>query len=311
MYNYKAIALDSEIAIFRKSDEPGVTNRMDAFPIDYEFIADAFKLTHKDDAGQAADSSEFNMFDYVNRIGYVDINNDTFTACNDDTDIFIKYKLWQTRPERAVGKPVDVVGKSMEEIIEIYEELFIGATIFTNKCTVETNVRTRYSIAIDWLRTTDFYTAPASTRYHESFPGGLLLHSLNVYNKMIELSKIDTFKNVDIAQATICCLTHDWCKIGYYESFEKNVKNEKTGQWEKVPAYKVNQKGLPFGHGATSLYIVMKLLKLSDEQALAIRWHQGRWNVCECEQNEFQKANSSFPMVYLIQFADQLACTEY
>lgn len=242
-------------------------------------------------------------------IGQVTLKDGTFSATTEP--IFMQYKYYQTRPEFAVGKPVTIEGQTMEELMTTYEELFIGAYILAKKCPIIAGKPAPFTTTIDWLRTTDFYTAPASTKYHDSVPGGLLVHSLRVYNKMIELHNIPSFNKVNIAEATIVALAHDWCKIGYYESYERNVKNEATGKWEKVPAYKVNQKGLPLGHGTTSLYILMKLMRITDEQALAVRHHMGVWNVSEPEKSELQRANAHFPMVYLIQFADQLACVEY
>ena len=275
---------------------------------DYHSIVTDSELTVKFES-DANNSSIINAYNDGNLVGFVTINGATFEASSDD--IFIQYKLWQTRPERTVGRPVTLIGKNMEQLIDAYEELFIGAYILTQNATVMKGYKSKFEIAIDWLRTTDFYTAPASTKYHEAIPGGLLVHTLRVYNEMVKLHKIDEFNKVDIAKATIAALVHDWCKIGYYESYQKNVKDDATGQWRKETAYTVNQKGLPFGHGTTSMYIAMKLLRLTEEQALAVRWHMGAWHVTDVEKSELQKANTSYPMVYLIQFADQLACTDY
>ena len=211
-------------------------------------------------------------------------------------------------PESNLGEYVDITNKSIEDLIEEYELLLINAFVDTQGTDISAK---SYESMIDWLRTTDFYTAPASTRYHDSHPGGLLVHSLKVYNETISLLQLPKFQNVDKSYAIIAALVHDWCKIGYYESFQKNVKNESTGQWEKETAYRVNQKGIPLGHGVTSLYLAMRVMKIPTEVALAIRFHMGRWSICEPEFNELQKANSEYPMVYLIQFADQLACVKY
>ena len=243
-------------------------------------------------------------------VGKVTVDGATFEASDDK--IFMQYKLWQTRPERTVGKKVEIQGKNMEDLIDIYEELLAGACILSQKLQVSPNKPSSYARAIEWLRTTDFYKAPASTKYHESFPGGLLVHSLNVYNKMLDLIQIPEFNRfVSVADATIVALVHDWCKIGYYEAYQKNVKNDKTGEWEKVTAYTVNQKGVPLGHGVTSMFLAMSVMRLTVEQALAIRWHMGEYNVADNEVNELQKANANYPMVYLIQFADRLSCAEY
>ena len=221
-----------------------------------------------------------------------------------------QYKLWLVRPERWVGKKVFVEGQNLEALAEMYDSLLVGATILSQKLNVTADRKQPYEVTLDWLRTTDFYTAPASSQYHESFVGGLLVHSLNVYNQVVELHELSAFKSIDIAQATIAALVHDWCKIGYYEHYKRNVKNDQ-GKWEEVDAYRTNQKGLPFGHGVTSLYIAMRLFRLTEEQALAIRHHMGVWNCADVEKGELQRANQTYPMVYLIQFADQLACTEY
>ena len=64
---------------------------------------------------------------------------------------------------------------------------------------------------------------------------------------------IPTFSDVDITSAVLVALVHDWCKIDFYESYMKNVKDEETGQWNKVLAYKYSGSKLPFGHGITSI----------------------------------------------------------
>ena len=164
---------------------------------------------------------------------------------------------------------------------------------------------------LEWLHSTDFYVAPASTRFHESFPGGLLVHSLNVYNKMLDLIAVPAFKQVSVTSLALVALAHDWCKINFYESYLKNVKDDKTGQWHQEQAWKTNLKGIPLGHGVSSLFLVSRFINVTAEEALAIRWHMGRWHCSDVEVNELQKANETCPLVYLLQFADQLACVKY
>lgn len=171
----------------------------------------------------------------------------------------------------------------------------------------------------EWIRTTDMYTAPASSRYHEAFSGGLLVHSLKVYNESMDLLNLPRFvrSNDDEAgqqmkvSAAILALVHDWCKIGLYESYQKNVKNEQTGQWEKVDAFRKHQRGIPLGHGTSSMFLASKFFRLSAEEALAIRWHMGRWYVTDSEIDELQLANENYPLVHLLQFADQLSIVNY
>lgn len=258
------------------------------------------------------DSSKKLAFDLNSgtEIGWIQTTGSTFEASDDS--VFTSYKLWQTRPERKVGCKLDFEGKNLEELIEEYEELFVGIYILMNKLSLTDDSPKYYVNAIDWLRTTDFYIAPASTHYHGSTPGGLMIHSIKVYNQVVDLIKLPAFSDkVDAVEAYFAALVHDWCKIDYYEMYTRNVKDEKTGQWNKEPGYKVNQKGLPLGHGVTSMYLASRVARLSIEQALAIRFHMGAWSIAEVEKSELSKANEEHPMNYLLQFADQLACTKY
>ena len=241
---------------------------------------------------------------------FYDANHNMF----DDTDISEEFDAYKTRHEYLVGQPISVNGERFEDVKKAYMNLFIGS-LMCRAVKAGQNPEDHLDYidkVINWIESTDFYDAPASTVYHESFPHGLLYHTLTVYNKMIELYQIPTFQNkVDMDSATICCLMHDWCKIGLYEQYKKNVKNDQTGQWERIDAYRRGSFPHVFGHGATSMYMAMKFVKLTEEEALGIRWHMGHWNVSENEVNEFQQANEQYPMVHLIQFADQLAITEY
>lgn len=125
---------------------------------------------------------------------------------------------------------------------------------------------------MDWLETTDFYTAPASSRYHCACPEGLLMHSLNVYDVLME-------KHFDPAEdspesAALCALFHDLCKAGFYKVSTRNVKNDQTGAWEKVPYYAIEDM-FPYGHGEKSVYLVERFVRLTPAEATAIRWHMG------------------------------------
>ena len=96
-----------------------------------------------------------------------------------------------------------------------------------------------------WLEGTDFFTAPASTRFHAAYEGGLLDHSLNVYNVLI--SKHFNPETDDLESYTIVSLLHDLCKAGFYKTELRNRKNDR-GEWEKVPVYAVDDQ-FPYGHG--------------------------------------------------------------
>ncbi|MCD7731877.1 MAG: HD domain-containing protein [Oscillospiraceae bacterium] len=124
----------------------------------------------------------------------------------------------------------------------------------------------------------DFFTAPASTRFHNSFEGGLCEHSINVYECLKSYLETDRAKSFGLSfsdeSIAIVALLHDVCKTNTYVVSMRNVKNDKTGQWEKVPYYDYNDT-LPYGHGEKSVYIVSGFMKLTRDEAMAIRWHMG------------------------------------
>lgn len=122
-----------------------------------------------------------------------------------------------------------------------------------------------------WLDTTDFYTAPASTKFHCACTSGLVMHSVNVYKVLRERY----FTEGDSEESyAICALLHDVCKSQYYRTSTRNIKNEETGQWEKKPFYMV-EDAFPFGHGEKSVYLIERFMRLKPAEAMAIRWHMG------------------------------------
>ena len=164
-----------------------------------------------------------------------------------------------------------------------------------------------------WLETTDFFEAPASTRFHLSRPGGLVEHSLHVYNRLL---KLYTFEKTEPGQPvpyfpmveeletiTICGLLHDICKANFYAVEMRNRKNE-LGQWEKYPFYVVNDQ-LPYGHGEKSVYIISGFMRLTREEAMAIRWHMG-FSDNDFKAGGFSVGNAfeKFPMALLTHMAD-------
>ncbi len=129
---------------------------------------------------------------------------------------------------------------------------------------------------IAYLEKTDFYKAPASTRFHGSFEGGLLEHSLNVYNLLKEkLSHKPYSDAVKASEETIILvsLLHDICKANYYTVDYRNKKNA-DGVWVKEPYYTVNDT-IPYGHGEKSVMMISKFIDLTMEEMYAIRWHMG------------------------------------
>lgn len=251
-----------------------------------------------------------------------DVDKDIITLYDNDmsaedteavyTDIRKDFEMYTKRPEFVIGTSIPEellsdapIDKERMGKLKSYCEQFIKGCCYMM---YEDEAAKKYSDrAIKWLTTTDFYTAPASTQYHDSDPSGLLRHTMKVVNRTIELTSLVPFSSVNIAEAIIVAITHDWCKINFYESFMRNVKNEATGAWEQVPSYRHKKSDYPFGHGVTSLYMAEKLFKLTLEQALAIRWHMDIYDVSDYEKSDLFDAKEAYPMVRLVQMADQLS----
>ncbi len=125
---------------------------------------------------------------------------------------------------------------------------------------------------LEWLRKTDFFTAPASSKFHCACEQGLVMHSLSVYHTLME-KHFEEGK--DSAESfAICALLHDLCKAQFYKVSTRNVKNEETGQWEKKPFYAVEDV-FPYGHGEKSVFLIERFMRLKTSEAMAIRWHMG------------------------------------
>lgn len=162
-----------------------------------------------------------------------------------------------------------------------------------------------------WLETTDFFDAPASTRFHLSRPGGLVEHSVHVYERLralfiAEKERADLCAGITSQEEetiAICGLLHDVCKANFYTVEMRNRKNEQ-GQWEKYPFYVVDDQ-LPYGHGEKSVYIISGFMKLTREEAMAIRWHMG-FSDTDFRGGGFSVGNAfgKFPLAVLTHIAD-------
>lgn len=148
---------------------------------------------------------------------------------------------------------------------------------------------------IKYLSESDFFIAPASTRFHGNYQGGLAEHSLNVYQIFKRKNKEYDF-GLSEDTIKIVSLLHDVCKINFYTVYDKNVNTAGPGEkpkWVKMPAYGVNDL-LPIGHGEKSVIILQQFITLTKEEVLMIRWHMGgyeskenlnnvsaAWNMCK------------------------------
>lgn len=155
----------------------------------------------------------------------------------------------------------------------------------------------------------DFFTAPASSRYHNCFKGGLASHSLNVYYALKDFlngefaNSIYNLPKYSDETIAIVSLLHDMCKINYYKEDYRNVKNE-NGIWEKVPCYKTEDT-LPYGHGEKSVWMLSGFMKLSREEAMAIRWHMG---FSDTENKGLVgSAFEKYPLAFALSTADMCA----
>lgn len=161
---------------------------------------------------------------------------------------------------------------------------------------------------ISWLDTTDFFSAPASTRFHGSYPGGLVCHTLNVAYELRELVK---FYEVDIPKESIIltALGHDLCKIGVYEETIVNVPPQRTksGKWEQQQGYKKNES-FRMGHGAKSVSILQDFVKLEDYEKEAIFWHMGAYDLGGYNGiNDLSATFEENKLAFLLHIADLIA----
>ena len=152
---------------------------------------------------------------------------------------------------------------------------------------------------VEWMETkSDFFTAPASTKYHLHCKGGLARHSLNVYERL--KAKVDSgLLELKDDTVVITTLLHDVCKANFYAVQKRNRKID--GQWQEVEEWGIDEK-LPIGHGEKSCYIVQSFMRLSPEEFAMIRFHMGRES--ESFNDYFSKAAAVFPGVAAIHTAD-------
>ena len=155
---------------------------------------------------------------------------------------------------------------------------------------------------IAFLDKTDFYTAPASTRFHGSFEGGLLEHSLKVY-EILDYKVKHCVIDMNVSEDTIklVALLHDICKLNFYKVDYRNAKNA-LGEWEKVPYYTVDDT-IPYGHGEKSVMMISEYIKLTPEEKYSIRWHMGYTEPKEL-YNTIGSAYKKYPLALLIHEAD-------
>lgn len=162
---------------------------------------------------------------------------------------------------------------------------------------------------LDWLEGTDFYSAPASTRFHGSYPGGLVYHTLNVVYELRELVKFYEVEGIPKESIIIVALAHDFCKINTYEEIMVNVPPQRsnTGKWEQQLGYKKNEL-LKLGHGAKSLSILQDFITLEDYEKEAIFWHMGAYDTgVLSSMHDLYDVFEENKLAFLLHIADMVA----
>lgn len=159
---------------------------------------------------------------------------------------------------------------------------------------------------LDYLNKTDFFTAPASSKFHSAYSGGLAEHSINVYRRFLQELEHEYGKDLEakysMESIAICGLLHDLCKINYFKEDTRNVKV--NGEWVQQPYYTVDEQ-LPYGHGEKSVYIINGFIRLTRDEAMAINWHMG---FCDARFKggyyNLGDAYYKYPFAFLFHIAD-------
>lgn len=166
---------------------------------------------------------------------------------------------------------------------------------------------------IEDLESWGFFTAPASSQGHHAFPGGLLDHSLNVYDAAMALRediislRPDLKEELNPDSIAIAALLHDVCKSDFYQLVKKKRRNE-IGIYEDIEAYEIHDENFPVGHGEKSVILLLQSgLDLTDDEIYAIRWHMGPWNLSRDDERFYRQAGKITPLQTLIHTADTIA----
>lgn len=162
-----------------------------------------------------------------------------------------------------------------------------------------------------WLDKSDFYTAPASTKNHGAYAGGLCEHCIDVFRyamKISELYEPDTEHGkpaISKESIAVAALFHDLCKVNFYKPGTRNQKNDATGKWEKVPCFNVEEKFAYGGHGSKSVFLAQWFMRLKQDEAVAINCHMGTWG--NEDSRAISDAYKMFPLAWVIHAADEAA----
>ena len=171
--------------------------------------------------------------------------------------------------------------------------------------------RENMDYVLEDLESWGFFEAPASAQGHGAYPGGLMEHSLNVYDaavatrKDVIAARPDLEALLPLDSVAIAALLHDVCKANFYKLVRKKKRNE-IGIFEDVEAYEIHDENFPVGHGEKSVILLLQS-GLSDDEIYAIRWHMGPWNLSRDDERFYRQAGRISALQPLIHSADTIA----
>lgn len=179
---------------------------------------------------------------------------------------------------------------------------------------------------LSMLSISDFYDSPASTKYHLSIYGGLCQHSLDVYYAMVnnmphKIYNKDFMDKYSLESRAIVSLFHDICKVNVYKPTTRNVKtydfdpslyskyqikHDNMGDfvWVTEQTFTFDDE-FPLGHGEKSLYLIGKYIDLTEDEAMAIRYHMGAFR--NEDINSLNKVYAKYPLALALHIADMFA----
>ncbi len=173
--------------------------------------------------------------------------------------------------------------------------------------------RENIEYVIEDLEDFGFFESPASAQGHGAYPGGLLEHSLNVYDAAMASREAmvrirpDIEGELDPDSIAIAALLHDVCKTDFYKRVKRKKRNE-IGIYEEVEVYEIHDENFPVGHGGKSVIMLLRSgLDLHDDEIYAIRWHMGPWNLSRDDEKFYRQAGKRSALQSLIHVADTLA----
>ena len=209
--------------------------------------------------------------------------------------------------------------KETKENAKMTQETMTGLDVY-EKAFSEIITRDGAKEMLDWLTSTDFFEAPASTNFHSNFKGGLASHSIQVYKNLRKIVNTDWMQEmlgISPSEETmaVIALLHDVCKVNNY-TYKENarkykddtLKNDKgyPGVWLDLPGYEINKENNMPGHGELSVFMINQYMRLSLEESFAIRYHMGLYEG-ENKMREVSGVFANYPLAFALNLADDMA----